>query len=340
MNDSVLLRPFMIGPYTLPNNLVLAPMAGVSDLPWRNVCREWGAGYAVGEMLHSRADLMGTDKSVFRTVQTDEVAPIAVQLLGNNAQDMAIAAQAQVAAGAHIIDINMGCPAKKVCYVAAGSALLSNEVLVAEILAAVVQAVPDTPVTLKIRTGTEANQKNAVRIARIAQDAGVQVLTVHGRTRADKFTGSAEYDTIAEVVQAVDIPVLANGDMTTPEQVKQVLQYTHAAGAMIGRGANGKPWLFAQIAHYLRCGEMLNPPDIPSIYQVIHRHIHEMHQFYGAFIGVRMARKHLSWYAETLGVTGMQRKAWMLADSPEAQLSCIRHMELSVSPSTPEKSSL
>lgn len=313
------LRSLIVGPYTLPNNLVLAPMAGVSDLPWRNVCRKWGAGYAVGEMLHSRADLMGTDKSVFRTVQTDEVAPIAVQLLGNNAQELALAAQAQVAAGAHIIDINMGCPAKKVCFVAAGSALLANEALVAEILAAVVHAVPDTPITLKIRTGTEASNKNAVRIAHIAQDAGVQLLTIHGRTRADKFTGSAEYDTIADVVQAVNVPVLANGDMTTPEQVADVLAYTGAAGAMIGRGANGKPWLFAQMAHYLQTGNALSPPDVPSIYQVIHSHIHAMHQFYGAFIGVRMARKHLSWYAQTLGVAGEERKAWMLADSPEAQ---------------------
>jgi tRNA-dihydrouridine synthase B len=314
-----MLRPLQIGRYTLPNNLALAPMAGVSDLPWRNVCREWGAGYAVGEMLHSRADLMGTDKSIFRVAQADEAAPIAVQLLGNDPQDMARAAQAQVAAGANIIDINMGCPAKKVCYVAAGSALLSNELLVAEILSAVVQAVPDTPVTLKIRTGTETSHKNAVNIARIAQDAGIALLAVHGRTRADKFTGSAEYDTIAEVVQAVDMPVLANGDMTTPEQVNQVLQYTQAAGAMIGRGANGKPWLFAQIKHYLQTGEALCPPDTPSIYQVIHRHIHAMHDFYGEFIGVRMARKHLSWYAETLGVTGEQRKAWMMAEACEAQ---------------------
>jgi tRNA-dihydrouridine synthase B len=206
-----------------------------------------------------------------------------------------------------------------VCYVAAGSALLSNELLVAEILSAVVQAVPDTPVTLKIRTGTETSHKNAVNIARIAQDAGIALLAVHGRTRADKFTGSAEYDTIAEVVQAVDMPVLANGDMTTPEQVKQVLQYTQAAGAMIGRGANGKPWLFAQIKHYLQTGEVLCPPDTPSIYRVIHRHIHAMHDFYGEFIGVRMARKHLSWYAETLGVTGEQRKAWMMAETCEAQ---------------------
>ncbi|OYY23728.1 MAG: tRNA dihydrouridine synthase DusB, partial [Thiotrichales bacterium 35-46-9] len=212
---SGLLRPLTIGRFVLPNNLVLAPMAGVTDLPWRNLCREWGAGYAVGEMLHSRSDLMGRDKSQFRGVQQQEQAPIAIQLLGNNPQDMAEAAKAQVAAGADIIDINMGCPAKKVCAVAAGSALLDNERLVAQILAAVVQAVPTTPVTLKIRTGTQRSQKNAEQIARIAENEGIQLLSVHGRTREDKFAGSAEYETIAEVVQSVSIPVLANGDIDT-----------------------------------------------------------------------------------------------------------------------------
>jgi len=318
---TALLRPLTIGQYTLANNLVLAPMAGVSDLPWRNLCREWGAGYAVGEMLHSRSDLMGTDKSTFRTVQADEAAPIAIQLLGNNPQDMAVAAQAQVAAGAHIIDINMGCPAKKVCHVAAGSALLSNEQLVADICKAVVQAVPDTPVTLKIRTGSTRCHKNAVTITKIAESEGIQLVSVHGRTREDKFLGRAEYDTIAQVVQAVKIPILANGDMTTPEQVKQVLQQTGAAGAMIGRGANGKPWLFTQIAHYLQAGEVLPEPDREIIHQVIHRHVHSMHSFYGSFFGLRFTRKHLAWYADILGVSREERKAWMAAESLEAQLA-------------------
>jgi tRNA-dihydrouridine synthase B len=317
---SSLLRPLRIGHYVLPNNLVLAPMAGVSDLPWRNLCREWGAGYAVGEMLHSRSDLMGTDKSTFRTVQADEVAPVAIQLLGNNPQDMAIAAQVQVAAGAHIIDINMGCPAKKVCAVAAGSALLSNELLVADICKAVVQAVPNTPVTLKIRTGSTRDYKNAVQVARIAESEGIQLLSVHGRTREDKFLGQAEYDTIGEVVQAVKIPILANGDMTTAEQVKTVLMQTGAAGAMIGRGANGKPWLFAQVAHYLQTGEPMSEPDVKTIHQVIHRHIHSMHSFYGAFFGLRFARKHLAWYADTLGVSREERRLWMMAQTREQQL--------------------
>jgi len=318
-----LFRPLTIGCYQLPNNLVLAPMAGVSDLPWRNLCRAWGAGYAVGEMLHSRADLMGTDKSTFRTVQTDEVAPIAIQLLGNNPQELATAAQVQVAAGAHVIDLNMGCPAKKVCNVAAGSALLSNEQLVADICKAVVRAVPDTPVTLKIRTGSTRSHKNAVTIAKIAESEGIQLVSIHGRTREDKFLGQAEYDTIADVVQAVKIPILANGDMATPEQVKQVLQQTGAAGAMIGRGANGKPWLFTQIAHYLQTSESLPAPDSETIHQVIHKHVHSMHDFYGAFLGVRFARKHLAWYADVLGVGREARRAWMMAETEETQLDCV-----------------
>ncbi len=321
---SALLRPLTIGQYLLPNNLVLAPMAGVSDLPWRNLCREQGAGYAVGEMLHSRADLMGTNKSTFRIVQTQEQAPIAVQLLGNNPQDMALAAQVQVAAGAHIIDINMGCPAKKVCSVAAGSALLGNELLVADICKAVVQAVPNTPVTLKIRTGTDPSHKNAVSIAKIAESEGIQLVSVHGRTREDKFLGQAEYDTIAQVVQSVKIPILANGDMTTPEQVKQVLQQTGAAGAMIGRGANGKPWFFTQVAHYLQTGNVLPQPDVHIIHQVIHRHIHSMHSFYGSFFGLRFTRKHLAWYADVLGISREKRREWMAAETIEEQLEQLK----------------
>lgn len=319
----MLLKPLTIGQYRLANNLVLAPMAGVCDLPWRNLCREWGAGYAVGEMLHSRADLMGSDKSQFRSVHLDEVAPIAIQLLGNDPRTMAQAAQAQVAAGAHIIDINMGCPAKKVCAVAAGSALLSNEHLVADILLAVVQAVPNTPVTLKIRTGLCRDTKNAVSIARIAEQVGIRLLSVHGRTRADKFLGEAEYDSIAEVVQAVTIPVLANGDIETPQKAQQVLTYTQAAGVMIGRGALGKPWLFQQTAHYLRTGEQLAAPDNTSIQQAIDKHIHTMHLFYGEILGMRMARKHLASYAQVLGVSTEVRKMWMTASSAQAQIELL-----------------
>lgn len=317
---SGLLRPLTIGRFVLSNNLVLAPMAGVTDLPWRNLCREWGAGYAVGEMLHSRSDLMGRDKSQFRGVQQQEQAPIAIQLLGNNPQDMALAAKAQVEAGADIIDINMGCPAKKVCAVAAGSALLDNERLVAQILAAVVQAVPTTPVTLKIRTGTQASQKNAKQIAKIAESEGIQLVSVHGRTRADKFAGSAEYETIAEVVQSVSIPVLANGDIDTPQKAEQVLRYTQAAGVMVGRAANGRPWWFKQAAHYLATGESLTEPDAQIIHEVIHRHVCEMHRFYGDVIGVRMARKYLAWYAPYLGLSSEQRRYLMMAEVPNIQL--------------------
>lgn len=320
---SGLLRPLTIGRFVLPNNLVLAPMAGVTDLPWRNLCREWGAGYAVGEMLHSRGDLMGRDKSQFRGVQQQEQAPIAIQLLGNNPQDMAEAAKAQVAAGADIIDINMGCPAKKVCAVAAGSALLDNERLVAQILAAVVQAVPTTPVTLKIRTGTQRSHKNAKQIAKIAENEGIQLLSVHGRTREDKFSGSAEYETIAEVVQSVSIPVLANGDIDTPQKAEQVLRDTQAAGVMVGRAANGRPWWFKQAAHYLATGEALTEPNLQLIHEVIHKHLRELYQFYGDFIGVRMARKHLTWYMPYLGLNAEQRRQLMAAEAAEAQLQML-----------------
>lgn len=323
-----LLRPLPLGRFVLPNNLVLAPMAGVTDLPWRNLCREWGAGYAVGEMLHSRSDLMGRDKSTFRTVQRDEVAPIAIQLLGNNPQDMAQAAKAQVDAGADVIDINMGCPAKKVCAVAAGSALLANEGLVADICRAVVQAVPLTPVTLKIRTGSQASHKNALTIAKIAENEGIQLLSIHGRTREDKFLGQAEYDTIAQVVQSVAIPVLANGDIDTPQKARQVLAHTQAAGIMVGRAANGRPWWFAQTAHFLITGEGLPEPDQQVIHEVIHRHVCAMHQFYGEVIGVRMARKHLAWYAPYLALTSDQRRSLMTAETTQAQLTVLHQLGL------------
>lgn len=320
---SSLLRPLSIGRFVLPNNLVLAPMAGVTDLPWRNLCREWGAGYAVGEMLHSRSDLMGRDKSQFRGVQQQEQSPIVIQLLGNNPQDMAEAAKAQVAAGADIIDINMGCPAKKVCAVAAGSALLDDELLVAQILAAVVQAIPTTPVTLKIRTGTNIRKKNAKQIAIIAQNEGIQLLSVHGRTREDRFLGQAEHETIAELVQSVSIPVLANGDIDTPQKAQQVLAETQAAGIMVGRAANGRPWWFRQTAHYLTTGKRLPRPDTQVIHEVIHRHVQAMYDFYGDFIGVRMARKHLAWYAPYLGLSAEQRRGLMTAETPERQLRAL-----------------
>ena len=296
MNQINQLHPLCIGSYTLPNNLMLAPMAGVADLPWRNLCRAFGAGYAVGEMLHSRLDLLGTGKSQTRTVQANEIAPIAIQLLGNHPQTMAQAAQHLVAQGAHIIDINMGCPAKKVARHSAGSALLADESLVANILAAVVSAIPHTPVTLKIRTGVDSQHRNAVSIAHIAQDAGIALLTVHGRTKADKFLGQAEYDTSAKVVQAVQIPVIANGDITTPEQAKRILDHTQAQGIMIGRGVNGRPWLFQQIAHYLSSGEHLPDPSPERKQSIIDQHRRAVLAFYGEEKGERLFRKHLVWY--------------------------------------------
>ena len=319
-------RPLTLGAFQLSNNVMLAPMAGVSDLPWRNLCRAWGAGYAVGEMLHSRQDLMGTQKSRTRIVQAQEQAPVAVQLLGNDPAVMAQAAKLQVAAGADVIDINMGCPAKKVCQQAAGSALLSNEGLVADILHAVVVAVPDTPVTLKIRTGISPEHKNAITIARIAQDAGVAMLTVHGRTRTDRFMGAAEYDTIAAVASAVAIPVIANGDIDSPEKAALVLAQTGAAGVMIGRAACGRPWLFGQVTHYLATGVLLDEPDLSTCWQVVWDHVGALHDFYGDVLGVRMARKHLAWYADRLDWGLETRRHLMAAETPAQQLNYLHDL--------------
>lgn len=286
-----------IGPHTLPNNLALAPMAGVTDLPFRMLCRALGAGYVVGEMLSSNPRLRGTRKSELRRNHDGEARPVAVQIAGSDPLWMAEAARYNVLQGAEIIDINMGCPAKKVCNRLAGSALLSDEALVAEILRAVVAAV-EVPVTLKIRTGPDPQRRNGVTIARIAEDAGVQALAVHGRTRADRFRGSAEYDTIRAIVRAVDIPVFANGDIERPQQAARVLAMTGADGLMFGRGAQGNPWLFREVGHYLRTGQTLPPPAPEEVHAVMVRHLRGLHAFYGEAQGVRVARKHFGWYLQ------------------------------------------
>ncbi|MSQ45188.1 MAG: tRNA dihydrouridine synthase DusB [Nitrosomonadaceae bacterium] len=288
-----------IGPYTLNNNLIVAPMAGVTDRPFRQLCKSMGAGMAVSEMVSSNSLLWGSEKTLRRADHTGEVDPISVQIAGADPLMMAEAARYNVERGAQIIDINMGCPAKKICNVMAGSALLQNEMLVGRILDAVVSAV-DVPVTLKIRTGWDKQHRNALSVARIAESAGVSAIAIHGRTRACAYTGNAEYDTIAAVKSEVRIPVIANGDITTPEKVKQVLEYTSADAVMIGRAAQGRPWIFREISHYLATGQHLPLPDVSEIHRVLIKHLHDLYDFYGEYSGVRIARKHISWYTKGL----------------------------------------
>lgn len=290
-----------IGPYQLKNNLIVAPMAGVTDRPFRMLCKRMGAGMAVSEMVASNSLLYGSEKTRRRADHTGEADPISVQIVGADIKMLAQAARYNVDHGAQIIDINMGCPAKKICNVMAGSALMQNEKLVAEILEAVVASV-DVPVTLKIRTGWDKNHRNAINIARIAEASGIQALAIHGRTRACAYTGEAEYDTIAAVKAATGIPIIANGDITTPEKAKFVLEYTGADAVMIGRAAQGRPWLFREIAHFLDTGEHMPAPEVEEIQRVLLAHVHELYDFYGAHTGLRVARKHISWY--TKGLTG------------------------------------
>ena len=297
-----------IGPYLLKNNLVVAPMAGVTDRPFRQLCKLMGAGMAVSEMVASNSLLWGSEKTRRRANHEGEVDPISVQIAGADPQMMADAARYNVDEGAQIIDINMGCPAKKVCNVMAGSALLQNEPLVQRIVEAVVRAV-QVPVTLKIRTGWDRSNRNAISVARIAESAGIQSLAVHGRTRACGYSGDAEYDTIAAVKDAVRIPVIANGDITTPEKAKQVLAYTNADAVMIGRAAQGRPWIFREIEHYLKTGTYLPAPEVSEIHRVLLGHLHDLYAFYGEHTGVRIARKHISWYTKGLAGSASFRHA-------------------------------
>ena len=290
---------FTIGPYQIEHKTILAPMAGVTDLPFRQLCREMGAGLVVSEMVAADPSTWFTRKSRLRIQFGDEPAPRSVQIAGYDPQMMAEAAQFNVTQGAQIIDINMGCPAKKVCKRAAGSALLQDPALVGDILRAVVKAV-DVPVTLKIRTGWDRQNRNAVTIAKIAEESGVAALAVHGRTRACRFVGEVEYDTIARVVEAVGIPVLANGDISGPEKAVSVLEHTGAAAVMIGRAAQGNPWIFQQINHYLEQGQLLAPPSIEQAGHVMTRHLQALHKFYGDVGGVRISRKHIGWYINPL----------------------------------------
>ena len=296
-----------IGPYHLSSIAILAPMAGVTDKPFRQLCRSMGAGLAVSEMINSKPELLKTRKTQLRMDHSDECAPISVQIAGTEAEQMANAARYNVDHGAQIIDINMGCPAKKVCNVLAGSALLKDEKRVAEILHATVNAV-NVPVTLKIRTGWDKNNRNAVSIARIAEDAGIQALAVHGRTRECAYKGEAEYDTISQVKASVSIPVIANGDIISPQQAKQVLDLTGADAIMVGRAAQGSPWIFREINHYLATGQILAPPSMEEVSNLMQQHLQNLYSFYGDYMGVRIARKHIGWYLKQQPEANVFRK--------------------------------
>lgn len=312
-----------IGPYELTNNLIVAPMAGVTDRPFRQLCKELGAGLAVSEMISSNTQVTNTAKTRRRMDHEGEVEPKSVQIAGADPTMMADAARLNVDKGAQIIDINMGCPAKKVCNKQAGSALLKDERLVARILEKVVAAVR-VPVTLKIRTGWDTTHRNATTVAHIAETAGIQALAVHGRTRACRYQGHAEYDTIKAVKERVSIPIIANGDVTSPEHARYVLEYTGADGVMIGRAAQGRPWLFSQIEHHLRTGAKLPDPATNRKRDILLGHLSALFNFYGEYLGVRIARKHISWYVKDMvGGKDLCRKANRI-DNAKEQIACIR----------------
>ena len=308
--------------FQLRNNLFVAPMAGVTDRPFRQLCKTLGAGLAVSEMVTSNSLLYGSAKTRRRADHTGEVDPISVQIAGADPAMMAQAARYNVDQGAQIIDINMGCPAKKVCNVMAGSALLQNEALVGRILDAVVRAA-DVPVTLKIRTGWDKAHRNALSILKIAESAGIRALAVHGRTRACGYSGCAEYETIAAVKAEARIPVIANGDITSPEKAKQVLDATGADAVMIGRAAQGRPWIFREIEHFLATGEKLPAPRVDEIHQLLRGHLAELYDFYGAETGVRVARKHISWYTRGLAGSAHFRHAMNQLPTIGAQLAAV-----------------
>jgi len=312
-----------IGPYVLRNNVFVAPMAGVTDRPFRQLCKQLGAGYAVSEMAASNPRLWATEKSSRRTNHDGEMEPKAVQIAGADPTMLAECAKFNVERGAQIIDINMGCPVKKVCNSWCGSALLQDEKLVGEILDAVVGAV-DVPVTLKFRTGWDRLNKNALTIARMAEAAGIAMLTLHGRTRADAYKGDAEYDTIAAVKAAVSIPVVANGDITTPQKAKQVLDYTKADAVMIGRAAQGRPWICREVDHYLRTGEILPAPLVSEVQVLMDEHLRAHYAFYGEYLGVRTARKHIGWYVRDLAGGEDFRQRMNLLEDCEQQLAALR----------------
>ncbi len=320
---------FQIGQHTIDSQVILAPMAGVTDLPFRRLCKQLGAGMVVSEMVTSDTRLWNSRKSSYRLQKDTHNSLNVVQIAGGDPEMMAEAARANAANGAHIIDINMGCPAKKVCNKAAGSALLKDEALVKEILQATVAAV-ELPVTLKIRTGWDTDNRNGETIARIAEDSGIQALAVHGRTRACGYKGDAEYDTIARIRQAIDIPLFANGDINSPQKARQVLEYTGADAVMLGRPAQGNPWIFREISHYLQTGKMLPSPTAVEVRDTLLEHLSALYRFYGDYAGIRIARKHVGWYlknnpgAERLHDPELFRKEFNQIEETEHQQDAIR----------------
>ncbi len=312
-----------IGSITLKNNLILAPMAGVTDKPFRQLCRELGAGLAVSEMITSNISLWNSNKSKYRLDHSGEDSPRAIQIAGADPDMMAEAARLNVDNGAEIIDINMGCPAKKVCNVMAGSALLQNELLVAQILESVVKAV-DVPVTLKIRTGSDLQHRNGLAVARIAEESGIRMLSVHGRTRSCAFKGEAEHDTVTVIKATVKIPVVANGDIHSPQQAAKILKQTGVDGIMIGRAAQGNPWIFREISHYLETGKLLSSPSNNEVCETLIRHLQNLYDFYGEYMGVRIARKHIGWYCKQHQGANIFRAQVNRVESAQEQLEAVR----------------
>ncbi|MEY4642298.1 MAG: hypothetical protein RLZZ227_2292 [Pseudomonadota bacterium] len=311
-----------IGPYILDTRVVLAPMAGISDRPFRTLCRQHGAAVAATEMLSANPQLLDSPLSTMRRAHRDEAEPRVVQIAGGEPETLASFARFNVEAGAQVIDINMGCPVKKVLKQAAGSALLRDEKLVETLLKAVVAAV-DVPVTLKIRTGWSPDMRNGVTIARIAEDCGIAALAVHGRTRACMFNGDAEYDTMAAIKQAIHIPMTANGDISSPEKARMVLAHTGADAVMVGRGARGRPWIFREIEHFLRTGTHLPPPELSQIHRIVRTHLQQIHVFYGEHMGLGFARKHCAWYLETFPGAREFRAEFNRVDSVAAQIELV-----------------
>lgn len=317
-----LLKSVKIGQHTTVNNIFLAPMAGITDRPFRVLCKSFGAGYAISEMVASNSLLYGSVKTRRRAEHSGEAGPIAVQLVGSDPRMLADAAKYNVDLGAQIIDFNMGCPAKKICNVMAGSALMQNEALVGRILDALVKAV-DIPITLKIRSGWDSAHKNAETIAKIAESAGIQMLTVHGRTRACGYSGEAEYETVTKIKSSLSIPVIANGDITTPEKAAFVLDTTGVDGIMIGRAAEGNPWIFRDIVHYLTTGERLPHPSIQTRFSVLKTHLDAIYELYGDDAGSKVARKHISWYTRSLPDSAAFRRMVNALPTKTEQLACI-----------------
>lgn len=322
MNDHPLLTPLKIGNETIANRLIVAPMAGVTDNPFRKLCKSFGAGHAISEMMTSDATLFAHQKTLYRANFDGEIAPISAQIAGADPIKLAEAGRYQVANGAQIVDINMGCPAKKVCKKLAGSALLQDLDLVKKLLHAVVEAV-DVPVTLKTRLGYENGKENILTVAKIAEDAGISALTIHGRTREDKYLGQARYELIGEVKNSLGIPVIANGDIDSPQKAKAVYEMTGADAIMIGRSAQGKPWIFRDIAHYLQTGELLPNPTIDELRETVLSHLQELYAFYGEYSGCRIARKHIAWYTSGIKYSNEFRQAMYEQDTTAGQFKIV-----------------